>query len=326
MLVSRLGHDIFTAHPCVQVIEFRKMTQTLRRLLHEEPSLQTCEASIRQHEDELRSTGFVLPPFGECEEEACPDEHRPKFFFDPDWFERVHRKLTVYGVEMIVNGVHYKRIFWSDLTQRHVLVDMKYVEALNKAVSSLFHKQRVTVIAVAYIDRHPNDEHELHHEHDEHDEHGIGTDINAAWLRTQLYATKCSVNIQIDVDEEQDEEDDIFTENDEDDAVVADLNRMDNWIRFPRCCSYLDMKDHEYDELDPLYRCIFVENFDEPDPVIIQLHLMLTNERYRHLRNNLDMYSIHMLIRDLNAERCHNTEYWQHWQYHWDSWMKDNLL
>ena len=81
------------------------MTQTLRRLLHEEPSLQTCEASIRQHEDELRSTGFVLPPFGECEEEACPDEHRPKFFFDPDWFERVHGKLTVYGVEMLEKGV-----------------------------------------------------------------------------------------------------------------------------------------------------------------------------------------------------------------------------
>ena len=295
------------------------MTQKLRSLLHEEPSLQTCEASIRQHEDELRSTGFVLPPFGECEEEACPDEHRPKFFFDPDWFERVHRKLTVYGVEMIVNGVHYKRIFWSDLTQRHVLVDMKYVEALNKAVSSLFHKQRVTVIAIAYIDRHPN-------EHDENDEHGIGTDINAAWLRTQLYATKCSVNIQIDVDEEKDEEDDIFTENDEDDAVVADLNRMDNWIRFPRCCSYLDMKDHEYDELDPLYRCIFVENFDEPDPVIIQLHLMLTNERYGYIRNWCDMHCIHMLVRDLNAERCHNTEYWQHWQYYWDSWMEDNLL
>ena len=128
------------------------MTQTLRRLLHEEPSLQTCEASIRQHEDELRSTGFVLPPFGECEEEACPDEHRPKFFFDPDWFERVHRKLTVYGVEMIVNGVHYKRIFWSDLTQRHVLVDTKYVEALNKAVSSLFHGCCTEVIAIAYIE------------------------------------------------------------------------------------------------------------------------------------------------------------------------------
>ena len=30
------------------------MTQTLRRLLHEEPSLQTCEASIRQHEDEYQ--------------------------------------------------------------------------------------------------------------------------------------------------------------------------------------------------------------------------------------------------------------------------------
>ena len=303
----------------VMLIEYSRSDAEFEACLADEPSLQQCL-------DELNRAGHGV------HREATD----PKLYVERDLVVPITNKLTKEGV--LLHGV---RVFWQGLRCRHVVASEAYYSTVQSTVAKLRKKCKARVRCEVRIDL-TNDDvsdetaasgsmHPQQHPVSiaplclREGENGF-EDKGQRHIESFEAATKCSVNIQIDVDEEQDEEDDIFTENDEDDAVVADLNRMDNWIRFPRCCSYLDMKDHEYDELDPLYRCIFVENFDEPDPVIIQLHLMLTNERYGYIRNGCDMHCIHMLVRDLNAERCHNTEYWQHWQYYWDSWMEDNLL